>query len=104
MAASLPPSSSTTGVRFRAAAAITFLPVGTLPVKTIFPTRGSSTNAAATASSTATTFTTPSGIPALRHSSPMRRPTRVVAGAGFKTTVLPAASAAATPESEMANG
>ena len=51
IAGSLPPSSRTTGVRFFAAAAMTFRPVATLPVKTILPTRGSSTSAAATASS-----------------------------------------------------
>ena len=34
----------------------------------------------------------------------MRRPTRVVAGAGFRTTVLPAARAVATPVREMENG
>ena len=45
-AGSLPPSSSSTGVRFRAAAAITLRPVATLPVKTILPTRGSSTRRA----------------------------------------------------------
>ena len=81
-----------------------FLPVATLPVKTIFATRGSSTRAAAPASSTATTFKTPSGRPALRAISPMRRPTRVVEGAGFRTTVFPAASASATPDIERKKG
>ena len=83
-------------MRFFAAAAITRLPVATLPVKTILPTRGSSTSAAATASSTATTLSTPSGNPARRASAPMRRPISVVAGAGLSTTVLPAISAVAT--------
>ncbi len=75
-----------------------------LPVNTILAMRGSSVSAAATASSTATTFTTPSGNPASRASAPMRRPTRVVAGAGFSTTVLPAASAAAMPVMAIPNG
>ena len=70
MAGSFPPSSSTTGVRFFAAAVITFRPVATLPVNTTFATRGSSTRAGARPSSTATTFTTPSGRPALRHRAP----------------------------------
>jgi hypothetical protein len=34
----------------------------------------------------------------------MRRPTRAVAGAGFRTTVFPAARAVVTPEREIAKG
>ena len=104
MAGSLPPSSSTTGVRFFAAEAMTFLPVATLPVNTILPTRGSSTRPWARRSSVATTLTTPSGKPAFRHRAPSLRPTRVVEGAGFTTTVLPAIRAAARPVVGMANG
>ena len=83
---------------------MTFLPVATLPVNTILPTRGSSTSDAATASSVATTFTTPSGKPAFRASAPRRSPTSVVAGAGLRTTVFPATSADATTGSDCAHG
>ena len=77
---------------------MTFLPVATLPVNTIFATRGSSTRAAASASSTATTFTTPvgqAGLAAQLADAQARRGSWP--GAGFRTTVFPAASAAATP-------
>ena len=104
IAGSLPPSSRRTGVRFFAAAAMTFFPVATLPVKTIFPIRGSSTRDAATASSVARTFTTPSGKPAFRASAPIRSPAIVVAGAGLSTTVFPAASAEPTTGSDWPHG
>jgi len=78
--------------------------VPTLPVNTIFATRGSRTSAAATVSSQATTLSTPSGAPAAANRSAMRSAVRVVAGAGFSTTVLPAASAVATEETEIRNG
>ena len=104
IAGSLPPSSRTTGVRFFAAAAMTFRPVATLPVNTILPIRGSSTSAAATASSMARTFRTPSGKPAFFASAPSRRPMSVVAGAGLRTTVFPATSAEATTGIDCAHG
>ena len=104
IAGSLPPSSRRTGVRFFAAAAMTFFPVATLPVKTIFPIRGSSTRPAATVSSVARTPRTPSGKPAFRASAPSRRPTSVVAGAGLRRTVFPATSAEATTGSDCPHG
>ena len=99
------PAPAPPGVRFRAADAITCLPVATLPVNTILRDarvlhqrrrhrvvhRDHVQHARRAAR-------------ACRNSSPMRRPISVVAGAGFRTTVLPAASAAATPLRRSQNG
>ena len=81
-----------------------FFPVGTLPVNRILETRASSTRRCATPSSQATMLSTPSGRPARFASSPIASPTSVVDGAGFRTTALPAASAAATPVIEIPKG
>ncbi len=51
-----------------------------------------------------TTWKTPSGIPASRASSPRRIAVSGVRLAGFKTTVLPAASAGPSPQPAMGMG
>jgi hypothetical protein len=96
-AGSLPPSSRVTGVPWAEALAMTRRPVGTLPVNSTLRKRGSLTSEAATASDQAVTFRTPGGSPARVNRSPMARPMRVVAGAGLRTMVFPAMSAAAIP-------
>src|SRR3954447_10778167 len=100
---SLPPNSSTTGNRRRAALSATRFPVATLPVKTIFST-ADSTNAAPVEPSPTTTSNASSGTP---DSCNRRRNSTAIAGVnsdGFNTTVLPATSAASVSEAGVENG
>mmetsp|Transcript_26609 Transcript_26609/g.61142 ORF Transcript_26609/g.61142 Transcript_26609/m.61142 type:complete len:234 (-) Transcript_26609:550-1251(-) len=98
MAASFPPSSSRSRLKSRAQASITFLPTSVEPVNTTFRTSGCEVSTSPTfgtcVSGATTTFNTPGGNKH-RKSSPILRVVRGVCGAGFKTTVLPQASAAA---------
>ena len=94
MLADLPPSSSVTRLIVSAALAAIRRPTSVEPVKAIFATSGCSTRRwPHTEPGPATTLTTPSGTPA---SSAIRSNSSAVSGvssAGFRTTVLPAASA-----------
>mmetsp|Transcript_81864 Transcript_81864/g.213100 ORF Transcript_81864/g.213100 Transcript_81864/m.213100 type:complete len:272 (+) Transcript_81864:1776-2591(+) len=96
IAASLPPSSSRTRLKSLAQASITLLPIVVDPVKTTLRTRGCdvkiSPGLGDSVSEPTTTFSTPGGSKGLR-SSPMRNVVNGVCGAGFRTTVLPQASA-----------
>ena len=94
--ADLPPSSSTIGVRLRAAASMILRAVVVPPVKLILPTRESPTRAAPASAPPVTTLTTPGGTPASRHSSANRNGPRGASSAGLSTTQLPAARAGAT--------
>ena len=93
--ADFPPSSRKTRLSVPAAWAITVRPVAVEPVKLTWSTRSSSTSRAPKAGSDdGRMLTTPAGMSV---SSAMSRPSTVahhgVSGAGFKMTVLPAASA-----------
>ena len=75
------------------------LPTAVDPVNEILRTIGLVTKRAPTTLPLPTiTFSTPSGIPATRASSANRIAVIGVNSAGFRTTVFPAASAAANPQ------
>jgi hypothetical protein len=94
--ADFPPSSSDTGVRFRAAACATSFPVATEPVNAMRSTSVWATSAAPASSPIpCTTFSTPSGRPASRETSASIEAVSGAHSGGLKTTVLPAASAGA---------
>ena len=80
-----------------------FLPVGTLPVKEIFRTRGSAVIQAPTSSLPPTTLSTPAGTRA-RNSVPSSRELRGVKGEGFATTVFPASRAGPSLAARVAIG
>ncbi len=95
MLADLPPSSRNTFFTVPEALAMIRRPVTVDPVKVIMSTLGSEVSTSPTRwSDEATMFTTPAGMSV---SSAITRPRNVadhgVSGAGFRTTVLPAASA-----------
>ena len=96
MAASLPPSSSTTGRVVAAAAAMTAWPVPTPPVKDTMSTSGWPTSAAPSAASGPfTTFRTPGGsASAMAAATSSTVPGQV--GGALTTTVSPASSAGST--------
>ena len=92
--ADLPPSSSVTRLIVPAAPCMTRRPTSVDPVNAIFATSGCSIRRCPTTEPLPTrTFTTPSGIPASRHSSPSRSAESGVSSAGLRTTVFPHASA-----------
>src|SRR5438270_12496435 len=94
MAGSLPPSSSVVRLRSGAAAAATFLPVATDPVK--LPLRGTGCDVihAPRSSPPLTTLNTPGGKTS-RRSSPTFSVDSGVNGDGLSTMVLPASRAGA---------
>src|SRR2546430_7192179 len=94
MAGSLPPSSSVTRLRSGAAAAATFLPVATEPVKLTLRGTGWDVICAPSPSPPLTTLNTPGGNTS-RRSSPTFSVDRGVNGDGFRTMVLPARRAGA---------
>src|SRR4051795_2040353 len=94
MAGSLPPSSSVVRLRSGAAAAATFLPVATEPVKLIFRGVGCDVTHDPRPSPPLTTLNTPGGNTS-RSSSPIFNVLSGVNGDGFSTMVLPARSAGA---------
>ncbi len=91
-------------MRFFAARCMTPMPVSTAPVKSTFEIPGCSTRRFVSSPPAVTTFTTPGGMPARRQRSPIARPVRAVADAGFRTTVSPAARHAATSTNGIPNG
>ena len=92
--ADLPPSSSVTRLIVDAALRITICPTSVEPVNPIFATSGCSISRCPTTEPLpTTTFSTPSGIPASRASSPRRIVESGVSSAGLITIVLPQASA-----------
>ena len=105
MLADLPPSSSVTRLIVSAAPAAILRPTSVEPVKAIFATSGCSTSRwPQTEPGPATTFTTPSGMPA---SSAIRSNSSAVSGvssAGFSTTVFPAASAGPSFQPAIVSG
>src|SRR3954452_23947382 len=94
MAGSLPPSSRVVRFRSGAAAAATFFPVATEPVKLILRGTGCEVIHEPSSSPPVTTLNTPGGSTS-RRSSPILSVLRGVNGDGFKTMVLPATSAGA---------
>ena len=94
IAGSLPPSSSVMRFRSGAAAAATFLPVSTEPVKETLRTAGCVLTHAPSASPPDTTLSTPGGTTS-RSTSPSASVESGVKGEGLITTVFPASSAGA---------
>src|SRR3546814_11473044 len=92
MAGSLPPSSRVVRFRSGAAAAATFLPVATDPVKLILRGTGWEVIEAPSGSLPLITFRTPGGSTS-RRISPTLSVARGVNGEGMHTTVLPASRA-----------
>ncbi len=93
----LPPSSTCSGMRFRAQAAMIAEPVSGEPVNDIRRTSGCSGSAApASVPYPVTTFTTPGGIPASSASLASSRQVSGASSAGLTTMVLPTAMAGAT--------
>jgi hypothetical protein len=98
IAADLPPSSRKTFFSVGAAAAMIARPVAVDPVKDTMSTRGSVDRTAATSlDSGVTTLKTPAGMSVCSATSrPSSQATHGVSGAGFSTTVQPAARAGPT--------
>ena len=81
------------------------LPTSVEPVKAIFATSGCCTSRSPTVRPAPTTaFSTPSGMPASSASRSSSSAVRGVSPAGFRTTVLPAASAGPSFHDVMAMG
>ena len=96
MAASLPPSSSTTGRTALDAAAITARPVGTPPVNDTMSTPGCDTSISPSSGpGPLTAFTTPGGRASASAAATASTAPGQVGGA-FTTTVLPASRAGST--------
>ena len=105
MLGDLPPSSSETCLKLRAAISLIRWPVTSEPVKLIFATSGCSTSRApASAPSPVTTFTTPGGKPASSSSAINSSVETEVNSDGFTTTVQPAASAGASFHDSSSSG
>ncbi len=104
IAALLPPSSAWSGIRRRAQISCAAQPAAEEPDTETASTPGSLITAAAARRSPGTSVTTPSGRPASRATSSERSASRVAAGAGFQTTVLPRASAGPILPHGMARG
>src|ERR1700759_4744174 len=103
--ADLPPSSSVTRLIVSAAPRAIPRPTSVEPVKAILATSGCSTRRLPqTLPGPTTTFSTPSGIPAKRAVPSSRTALSGVSSAGFKTIVLPAASAGATFQAAIVKG
>src|ERR1700685_4246459 len=94
MSGDLPPSSNDTRFRLPADARMIDWPVTCDPVNATLSTSGCDASAApAVSPKPGTTFTTPGGTPASRHSSARRSGESGASSAGFSTTVQPVASA-----------
>src|SRR3954452_165198 len=101
----LPPSSSPTFLKFRAAVSLMILPVASDPVNAILRVRGCSTSGIPTSLPyPVTTFTTPAGNPASSTSLTNSSVDTDVNSEGLMTTVLPAASAGASFHAVSING
>jgi hypothetical protein len=79
-------------------------PTSVDPVNAILSTPGCSTSIEPTLPSPVTMFTTPGGRPAAVHSSAKARAVMDVNSAGFRTTVLPMASAGAIFQESISRG
>src|SRR3954447_23721537 len=90
--ASLPPSSSSTGVSVSAQAAMILRPVGAEPVNAILSTPARQ-SAAPVSPKPVTTWNTGCSGTTSRNASASQTPTAGVNSLGLKTTALPAASA-----------
>ena len=105
MLALLPPSSRVTRFTWSAQPAMIRLPTSVEPVKQTLRTSGCVTNRSPTIDPLpGITVNTPSGRPASSASSPSRIAVSGVISAGFRTTVLPAASAGAKPQPAIGIG
>ena len=103
--ADFPPSSSVTRLIVPAAPAAIRRPTSVEPVNAIFATSSCSTRRCPqTEPGPATTFTTPSGTPASRAIRSNSRAVSGVSSAGFRTIVLPAASAGAIFHDAIVSG
>ena len=91
--ASLPPSSMSTGTRFSAQAAITFLPVGAEPVNATLPTPARHSAAPVSPKPVTTWKASAASGTAARQAAASHAPMAGVYSDGLKTTALPAASA-----------
>ena len=101
----LPPSSRVTVFRFDADIWTMSRPVTYSPVKAILSTPGCEASAApAVGPKPGTTFSTPSGSPASAVRRASSSEVMGVCSAGFKTTVLPQASAGAVFHAAMMRG
>src|SRR3546814_8958043 len=103
MAGSLPPSSRVVRFRSGAAAAATFLPVATDPVKLILRGTGWEVIEAPSGSLPLITFRTPGGSTS-RRISPTLSVARGVNGEGLSTIVLPASRAGAIFQDARTSG
>ena len=102
MLGDFPPSSSVSFFTVSAALRMRCLPTSVEPVKLILSTRGWRTSASPTmAPGPARMLSTPGGRPASSASSPIRIAVSGVSSAGFRITVLPAASAGAAFQPTM---
>ncbi len=105
MLALLPPSSRVTRFTCGAQPAMIRVPTSVEPVNTILRTSGWVTKRSPTTEPLpASTWNTPSGIPASSASSPSRSAVSGVSSAGLRTTVFPAASAGANPHPAIGIG
>ncbi len=103
--ADLPPSSRVTRLIVPAAPSAIPRPTSVEPVKAILATSGCSTRRCPqTEPGPATTLRTPSGMPASRAIRSSSSAVSGVSSAGFRTTVLPAASAGATFQEAIVSG
>ena len=105
MFADLPPSSSVTRLSESAALRMMPWPTAVEPVKQTLRTSGWVTNRSPTTDPLpGSTVSTPSGMPASRASCPRYMAVSGVSSAGLSTTVLPAASAGASPQPAIGIG
>ena len=104
MFAALPPSSSVSFLSVPAIARWISFPTSVEPVNATLSTSGCFTSAAPARPSPVTMFTTPGGSPACRRTSQKRSAESGVVSAGFRTTVLPVASAGAIFHESMRSG
>ncbi len=104
MLAALPPSSSVYFLRLPASARWMILPTLVDPVNAILSTPSCSTSAAPVSPAPVTMLTTPGGKSASRITSASFSAVSGVVSAGFRTTVLPQASAGAIFQAAISNG
>lgn len=104
MFAPLPPSSRVTFLSVPATWRAMALPTAVEPVKATLLTSGCSTRAAPASPYPVRMFTTPLGRPAWRQMSAKNSAESGVVSAGFRTTVLPVASAGAIFQASISSG
>jgi hypothetical protein len=104
MNGSLPPSSSTDGLRWRPAVAPTSLPAFSLPVSVAAATRGSARICATRFEPTSSVWKTPAGAPARVNSSSIASAHAGTLDACFSSPTLPATSAGAAKRITCQNG